>query len=181
MCFIFLPFTYACVGNTLETPSFESLQWKNFESRMQGKIINFEFPVEIKDTNSFEFNSGMPPPRFNGDPRNEIRVISLQAGLDIGWIHASKKLGLGIYLVRKKAKALSSHSRQMGQNFWKISVPTMRTDADSLDESYLTELSDDYDLLFWISADNVNGHQRAVLKMVAQRILGSITIQDEKK
>lgn len=179
ICCLTLPLLHACAGNSLATSDSETMQWKNYESRMQGKVISFEFPAEIKDTNSYEFNSSMPPPRFNGDPRNEIRVIVLQVGLDVGWVHVSKKLGIGIYLVRKQEKVLPRNTMRIGQNDWKLSIHAGGVDKDLLDESYLTEMTSDYDLLFWISADKVSEAQREKFKRITQRIIGSIKIQDD--
>lgn len=155
------------------------MKWKNFESRQQGKIISFEFPVDIKDTNSYEFNPSMPPPQFKGDPRDEMRVISLQAGLDIGWVHVTQKLGIAIHLLRKKSGVLPNNVVHIGQYDWKLLTLT-NVKVNSVDERYLTDMTNDYDLLFWISADKIDEARRIELKKIAQRILESIKIHDDK-
>lgn len=156
------------------------MQWKNFESRMQGKVINFEFPFGIKDKNSFEFNPSMPPPQFRGDPRDEIRIVTMQAGLDIGWVHVTQKLGLGIHLLRKRTDVLPGTVTRVGKIDWRLLALAHSAGKDSIDERYLTELTNDYDLLFWISADKVDEAKREELSAIVQRVLESIKIRDDR-
>lgn len=180
ICCLIVLFLCACAGKTLATSELDAIKWKSYESRLKSKVISFEFPVATKGMNFFEFNPGMPPPRFVGDPRDEIRVISLQSGLDVDWIHVTKKLGMGIYLIRKKPE--SSHDNdwvQRGGNYWRPVRQFPGLEKNSMDEGYLTDMKGDYALLYWISADNVNEEERAGLERITQRVLQSIKIRSE--
>lgn len=112
----------ACTS-TQPTPTHSDLgatKWKNFESRLLGKVIQFEFPVDIPGTNEFEFNPGMPPPMFHGDPRDNLRIVFSQSGLNVGLVHVKTKLNLSLSAIRNSSypSALSGTPIQFGNNVW---------------------------------------------------------------
>lgn len=92
----------ACTGMqpTKANSDFEGVKWKQFEARMLGKIIQFEFPVDVPGTTTFKSNSAfysLPDPKSN-DPNRMI--IVLRTNEHIGWVNATSGVNIFIFINR---------------------------------------------------------------------------------
>lgn len=167
----------ACASNTSATSEFEPMKWKTFESRLLGKKVTFEFPVDIRGTSEFEFNPGMPPPMFQGDPRDELRIIYMQTGQEIGWVHIMSNLTLNLSALSYRANPPSTRGEPVyiGQNVWQKSVVSTNK---SVTDVYSLKFTNDYKLLFTVSSKGSPGsEQHESAGKIAQHILESIKIE----
>lgn len=187
---------------------FEGVVWRKFESRMAGKIIGFEFPVNVPGTTTFEFN-----PVLSED--NHL-AIALRTNERVGWVNATSGANIFIFIDRyrgvnsdgswasyyefsttkdafdriTKERQEMTHSGtshthslvRLGSQEWIKTVSFWMKDGSHDNDKYRAILNRDYliSVSFGLGTRGKPDEARlAELRKVGERIVQSIRISDE--
>jgi hypothetical protein len=197
----------ACTGmqQAKANSDFEGAVWKSFEYKALGKVVQFEFPVNVPGTTTTKFD-----PSQISSGKNHL-IITLRTDESVGWVHATSGINIHILISRElrledklhtlffefrdvndlfniitekyKSNSLKSYKHTLDKvdnRQWIKSVSFWSHDGSHDDESYSTVLNNDYliSVSFGLGTRGKPDETRlAELRKVGERIVASVHIE----